>query len=162
MHSLGSRSTVTLAVVVTFCVCLLGQQRSTTNRPPRDNFIGVWKLNLEKSAVVPQYQTITIESRGSRYKISCKFAHDLGDDPGQSYWTITNMRGVPSNLMQPDGTHAPLNEKWRVTRESASTFVVESIRFGNVSRFTVSPDGQTLTRQEMRKDSRVLFFDRVR
>jgi hypothetical protein len=159
---LGSRSTITLAVLATFCICLLGQQKSRTSQPPRDRFIGVWKLNPEKSSLAPQNQTIVIESRGSRYRISWKFAHDLGNDRGLNYWTVTDMKGTPSSLIQRDGSHAPLNEKWRVTRESDSMFVVESIPFGKVIFFTISPDGQTLTRQERGNDSRVAVFDRVR
>ena len=172
MHRLQSRRTFLALIAVILCVSLFGQQKSTPPDPPKDAFAGKWRLNVEKSVLPPERETISIEPQGADYKISCDVAYGNGTE--LSFWTVTDMKGTVSKVTQSNGK--PMNEEWRVTREAADAFVVDSRPFHTVVRYTVSHEGQTLTRQEvssdiiggkmekgtLKKAVHILVFDKVR
>ena len=138
MNGSGSRLILCVLLAFLLSLSLLGQQNAST-----DNFIGKWKLNVDKSKLPPERETITIELQGSQCKISDDVAYDNGTE--LNFWTLTDMKGTVSKLTQSNGK--PMNEEWRVTREDANNFVIDSRPFRNVSRYTVGADGHTLTKR---------------
>ena len=148
MHRLGSRPTLVALMTVVLCVGLFGTQKSTPTDPPKDAFVGKWRLNVEKSLLPPERETITIEPQGTDYKISCDVAYGNGTE--LSFWTVTDMKGTVSKVTQSNGK--PMGEEWRVTREAADAFIVDSRPFHTVVRYTVSQEGQTMTRREVSSD----------
>lgn len=159
-------------ITVVLGVTVLGQQKTPPADPPKNAFVGKWRLNVEKSVSPPERETITIEPQGADFKISCDVAYDNGSE--LSFWTVTDMKGTVSKVTQSNGK--PMNEEWRVTREAADAFVVDSRPFQTVVRYTVSQEGQTLTRRDVSSDIiggkmekgafkkivHVLVFDKVR
>jgi hypothetical protein len=172
LHRLNSRLTSLALVTVVLCVSVFCQQKSAPADPPKDAFVGKWRLNVEKSSLPPERETITIEPQGIDYKISCDVAYGNGTE--LSFWTVTDMKGTVSKVTQSNGK--PMNEEWRVTREAADAFVVDSRPFHTVVRYTVSAEGQTLTKREVSSDIiggkiekgtfkrivHILVFDKVR
>ena len=172
MHRLNSRLALLALITVVLFVSVFGQQKSTPTEPPKDVFVGKWKLNVERSSLPPERETITIEPQGADYKISCDVAYGNGTE--LSFWTVTDMKGTVSKLTQSNGK--PMANEWRVTREAADAFVVDSRPFHTVVRYTVSGEGQTLTKREVSSDIisgktekgtfkrtvQILVFDKVR
>lgn len=142
MKPLNSRLVV-FTLISVLSVSASGQRKSSSGNASGDGFIGKWKLNVEKSSAPPEQEMIAIENQGSGYKISC----DVTYNAELKFWTITDMKGTPSKVTQENGS--PMNEEWQVTREGSDAFVVESRPFRRVVRYTVSPDGQTLTMREI-------------
>jgi hypothetical protein len=172
VQRLNSRLTSFGLITVVLCAWAFGQQKPASTAPPKEAFVGKWNLNVEKSTLPPERETIVIEPQGTDYKISCDVAYGNGTE--LSFWTVTDMNGSASKVTQSNGK--PMNEEWRVTREGADAFVVDSRPFRTVVRYTVSADGQTLTKREVSSDIigvkaekrtskrivHILVFDKVR
>src|SRR5260370_31390411 len=168
MQRLSSRLTSLALITVVLCVSVIGQQKSALTDPPKDAFVGRWKLNVGSSTLPPERATITIEPQGTDCKISYEVAYGNGTE--LSFWTVTDMKGTVSKVTQSNGK--PMNEEWRVTREATDAFVVDSRPFRTVVRYTVSVEGQTLTKREVSSDLiekgafkrtvHILVFDKVR
>src|SRR5215471_3793989 len=147
MERLNLQTSV-FAFLTVLCVSVLGQQKPTTGDAATDAFAGKWKLNVEKSSMPPERETITIQRQGSNYRIDCDIAYGNGTE--LNFWAVTDMNGTASKVTQANGKS--MNEEWRVTREGADAFVVDSRPFHTVVRYKVSPDGQTLTKREVSSD----------
>ena len=144
MQLLNSRRGA-FALILVLSVSVLGQQKSASTDASTDAFIGKWRLNVDKSSLPPERETLAIENQASGYRIHVDVAYANGTE--LKFWTVTDMKGTPSKLTQEDGK--PMNEEWRVIREEADAFVVDSRPFRRVVRYKVSPDGQTLTIREV-------------
>ena len=139
------RQTTLTLVAIILTLSALGQQRPSSSTPTQDRFVGAWKLNLDKSSMPPASKTISIEHQGNAYRIRCHVRYDNGTELDS--WSLTDMKGEMSKVGQSDGK--PMNEEWRVTRESPDSFVIDSRPFRTVVRYTVSSDGQTLTARKV-------------
>lgn len=125
-------------------------QESIPSRAPKDSFVGKWVLNVSKSTLPPANSTITIEPNGNAYKITLY----VKDERGREYlsWTLSDMKGEWSEVTR---TFSRYSGKWRVTRESSDAFVIDDLV--DTDRYTVSPDGKTLTDHLV--DSRLTVYD---
>jgi hypothetical protein len=150
------------------CICALAQQNAAVGGKQADRFIGRWKQNVEKSSPTPRNEIISIDAEGKRYRITREFTDHDGNRSGD--WTLTDMRGSGSPLMHTDLTTT--GAEWRVKRDGDDSFVVVSVASGPSAvfrielRYTVSPDGMTLTRRIMsggptNHGNPVIVFDRI-
>ena len=124
-------------------------QQIPSGRTATDLFIGRWNLDIDKSSPGPTGGAITIEPEGKKYKITLKVSYP-GKFGGTS-WTVSDMKGWGSPVTR-DFNQA-IEEEWHVRREAADSFIITAVfraagAGGQIEwRYTVSPDGQTLTRR---------------
>jgi hypothetical protein len=59
---------------------------------PADRFIGVWKLNQEKSHRSDIKESLTIEYQGGNYKFVVDWSADNGTE--LYYWFVTQMKDM--------------------------------------------------------------------
>ena len=165
MGRFGSQFAV-FAVLTVLYIAAFAQQNPPAGGTATDAFRGRWKLNVNKSSQGPTAEMITIEPEGKRYRITREAVYRDGSE--SSVWTVTDMKGWPSTVTQKDG--AATHEEWRVKRDGADSFVVAAVFHGGASRiesrYTVSPDGRTLTRRMISGGppnfrNHVLVFDKV-
>ncbi|HEY0797436.1 MAG TPA: hypothetical protein VGD64_16805 [Acidisarcina sp.] len=108
---------------------------------PNDQFLGSWKLNVQRSPHGPDREEISIQLEGANLKIADHSV--LGNGTETDFWLITDPGGGFVRLTLKDGK--PMNEEWRVTREGASSFIVDSRPFASQVRYEVSADGKTMS-----------------
>ena len=161
-----------LVVLAGFCLAAFAQQNPAAVSASTDAFLGRWELNVDKSSRgpnSPKVEMLTIEPQGKMYKIA--FEASYPDGSNSRDWTVTDMKGWASTIIRKDRAVGATQEEWRVTRDGVDSFAVVAVFQGGAARierrYTVSPDGQTLTRQTIsggpaRFRSQVLVFDKVR
>jgi hypothetical protein len=107
-----------------------------------DRFIGVWKLNLDKSSRTgTASELITIESQES----NVKFTYDwLAENTTElHWWFVTDMKGGSVKHTQVNGR--PMSSESRITRLDSYRFTDESSM--KRDQYQVSADGKTMTIQ---------------
>ena len=168
MGRFGSQFAV-FAVLTVLYIAAFAQQNPPAGGTATDAFRGRWKLNVNKSSQGPTAEMITIEPEGKRYRITREAVYRDGSE--SSVWTVTDMKGWASTIIRKDGAVGATQEEWRVKRDGVDSFAVVAVFQGGAARierrYTVSPDGQTLTRRIIsggpaRFRSQVLVFDKVR
>jgi hypothetical protein len=129
-----------------------------------DRFIGVWKLNADKSSNSGTLrESIVIEPQGKEFKLTYDWSAENGTE--LHWWYVTDMKGGIVNPTQTNGK--PMSGKPRITRIDSGSFKVESEVQRDIYR--VNADGQTMKlqrtylvqvgRPNMAKDV-LLLFDR--
>jgi hypothetical protein len=106
---------------------------------PADRFIGVWKLNVDKSSRTGLVsESITIESQES----NVKFTYDrLGENGTElHWWFVTDMKGGTVKPTQVNGR--PMSGESRITRLDSYRFKDESAM--QQDEYEVSANGQTM------------------
>jgi hypothetical protein len=134
-----------------------------------DNFVGVWKLNRDKSPhfdslqynPIPVYETVVIERQLDEFKIA--YVSQTGRSSENDRQFITDMKG--SDLAAPlsNATIMRLRQRPKFTRQDKDNFIEEGEVWA--IEYKVSPDHQTMTvRQIPYMDNgfvRVLVYERV-
>jgi len=119
------------------------ESKPTTRQfdPASDHFVGVWKLNEDKSTTKGVRELITIEPQGGETKFTYDWAADNGTE--LQWWFVTDMKGGPVKPEQTNGKPMSKDFQPRVTRIDSNRFVDDGKLFRD--EYTVSADGKTLT-----------------
>jgi hypothetical protein len=145
----------------------LSQEKQPLPLSTTDRFVGMWKLNTDKSSrsgIDRESISITrVESEENEFK----FVFDwLGDNRTElQWWFVTDMKGGISKHTQVNGR--PMTSKSCITRLDSNTFVDDTKILKD--EYKVSADGQTLIIRRNFKQSlndkklpeERLVFDRV-
>ena len=148
-ESTMGKPTFLVALVATLCISALAQQ-NPSDSAASDLFLGKWTLNVDKGSPGPTAGTITIEPEKKKYRITLELAYH---GSGGTSWTVSDMKGWASPVTKKPYRGVAIPEEWDVKREAADTFTISSIFSingieGHTNwRYTVSPDGKTLTRR---------------
>ena len=160
------KPTLLVSLVAMLCINALAQQ-NPSGSTATDSFIGKWKLNVDRSSTQIAAGTITIEPVGKKYRITLDFANTAWF--GGAVWTVTDMKGWASPVTR--NSNHPIGEEWHVKREGVDSFTIISVfrvpgAGGRVEyRYTVGPDGKTLTRRVISEEPpghrQVLVFEKA-
>jgi hypothetical protein len=145
----------------------LSQEKLPVVPPTTDRFVGMWKLNVDKSSRSgidkESISITTVESEEKEFK----FVFDsLGDNRTElRWWFVTDMKGGVSKHTQVNGR--PMTSESCITRLDSDTFVDDTKILKD--EYKVSADGQTLTVRRNFKQSfngkklpdQKLVFDRL-
>jgi len=144
---MGKR-TFLVGLVATLCISTLAQQ-NPSGSAATDLFLGKWTLNVDKSSPGPTSGTITIEPEGKKYRITLEVAYPGGF--GGTAWTVSDMKGWASPVTR--NFNQAIAEEWHVKRKAVDSFTIISVfRVAGAGvrtewRYTVGPEGKTLTRR---------------
>jgi hypothetical protein len=163
------KPTVFVGLVLTLCISTLAQQ-NPSGSAFTDLFLGKWTLNLHKSSPGPTAGTITIEPEKKKYRITLELAYD---GSGVTSWTVSDMKGWASPVTKKPYRGIAIPEEWDVKRESDNRFTISSVfRINGIEgrtnwRYTVSSDGETLTRRVISggvksERNQILVFEKAR
>jgi hypothetical protein len=167
-ESIMGKPTFLVGLVATLCISTLAQQNPSSGAAT-DLFLGKWTLNVDKSSPGPTAGTITIEPEKKKYRITLELAYHGN---GGTSWTVSDMKGWASPVIRKPYRGIAIPEEWDVKREAADRFTISSVFSingieGHTNwRYTVSPDGKTLTRQVISGGStsqrnQVLVFEKA-
>ena len=154
-----------LVATVSFLVCQENPPSSASEPSIKDDFIGAWKFNPDKSSHSgTEKETINIELKDGAYKFTYDWLSEKGVD--LNWWFVTDMKGGCVQDTQVNGQ--PMTSKSCIKRLSPRKFVNDTIL---KDEYEVSSDGRTLklhrefkvppsVRMPKPKDA-ILVFDRV-
>jgi hypothetical protein len=120
-----------------------------------DPILGWWKLNVEKSTnPIAESELIFIAEQGNQFQIVFQAMQSNKYNP--HYQITTDMKGTTAKPVQVDGR--PMNDEWRVTRNTPNAFVVEGVGSsgGWRNEYAVSANGKRLTVRELPGTSRIV------
>lgn len=142
-------------------------QQTGVGIAPVNRFVGTWKLNIEKSSPgqSPTSGTFAIQPEGKKYKITLEAAYRGGF--GGTAWTVSDLKGWGSPVTR--NFSEELGEQWYVKLEGVDSLDIISVDGAGDRtewRYTVGPDGKTLTRRVVgggipNRRNQVLVFEKV-
>jgi hypothetical protein len=115
--------------------------------PTADHFIGVWKLNEDKSTTKGASELITIEAQGRDFKFTYDWSADNGTE--LHWWFLTDMKGGLTKPVQTNGKPLSKDSESRITRVDSTKFIDDAKLLRD--EYTVAADGLTMTIQRTYK-----------
>jgi hypothetical protein len=145
----------------------LSQEKQPVTPPTTDRFVGMWKLNVDKSSRSgidkESISITTVESEEKEFKFVFDWLADNGTE--LQWWFVTDMKGGVSKHTQVNGR--AMSSESCITRLDSDRFVDDTKILKD--EYKVSADGQTVTVRRTYKQSfngkklpeYKLVFDRV-
>jgi hypothetical protein len=131
------------AIAIIFCSAVAGLAQAQ-----RDPFVGIWKLNLEKSRYrpgpAPKELTRTVEAQGDRIKVSYQGVASDGSRIADSYAAMYDGKDYPdTGRGTPNGA-----DTFALKRIDSNTYEITAKKVGKVvltGRVVASKDGKVTT-----------------
>jgi hypothetical protein len=159
-----------LAMFALFAVCSCQPRNAAVaDSPPAaksaNRFVGVWKLNKDKSISMRKYdEMLTTEPAGSNFKFTFDNS-ETGKGNVPHWWFVTDLNGSRSEIHPAPNSPLPAErEGITVTRKTPDTLLLQ----GSIcqTEYKISADAQSMTAHvECNVDydpRRVLVYDRLR